>query len=95
MDPQTVASAISDYGFPIVSTGLFLYLVYFIWKFITEQIEPLIEEIHGTSIRLIDKIRMLDNDNIRLQQKLDTVIEIREAEHVKRSLDDVAISDND
>ena len=95
MDPQTVASAISDYGFPIVSSGLLLYLVYFIWKFITEQIEPLIEEIHGTSIRLIDKIRMLDNDNIRLQQKLDTVIEIREAEHVKRSLDDVAISDND
>jgi hypothetical protein len=87
MDPQGVASAIADYGFPIVSSGLLLYLVYFIWKFITEQIEPLIEEIHGTSIRLIDKVRMLDNDNIRLQQKLDTVIEIREAEHVKRSMD--------
>jgi len=95
MDPQGVASAIADYGFPIVSSGLLLYLVYFIWKFITEQIEPLIEEIHGTSIRLIDKIRMLDNDNIRLQQKLDTVIEIREAEHVKRSMDNIADSDND
>jgi len=95
MDPQTVAIAISDYGFPIVSSGLLLYLVYFIWKFITEQIEPLIEEIHSTSLRLMEKIRMLDNDNIRLQQKLDTVIEIREAEHVKRSLDDITISNNE
>ncbi len=95
MDPQTVASAISDYGFPIVSSGLLLYLVYFIWKFITEQIEPLIEEIHGTSIRLIDKVRMLDNDNIRLQQKLDTVIEIREAEHVKKSINHNVDINND
>ena len=95
MDPQTVASAISDYGFPIVSSGLLLYLVYFIWKFITEQIEPLIEEIHGTSIRLIDKVRMLDNDNIRLQQKLDTVIEIREAEHVKKRIDHNVDINND
>ncbi len=95
MDPQTVASAISDYGFPIVSSGLLLYLVYFIWKFITEQIEPLIEEIHDTSIRLIDKVRMLDNDNIRLQQKLDTVIEIREAEHVKKSIDHNVDINND
>ena len=94
MDPQGIASAIADYGFPIVSSGLLLYLVYFIWKFITEQIEPLIEEIHGTIIRLIDKIRMLDNDNIRLQQKLDTVIEIREAEHVKRSMDILTDSDS-
>ena len=95
MDPQTVASAISDYGFPIVSSGLLLYLVYFIWKFITEQIEPLIEEIHGTSIRLIDKVRMLDNDNIRLQQKLDTVIEIREEEHVKKRIDHNVDINND
>ncbi len=93
MDPVSVASAVSDYGFPIVSSGLLLYLVYFIWKFITDKIEPLIEDIHTTSIGLIDKVRMLDNDNIRLQQKLDTVIEMREAEHVKRSFDIISDSD--
>jgi hypothetical protein len=93
MDPIAIASAVSDYGFPIVSSGLLLYLVYFIWKFITDKIEPLIEDIHGTSIGLIDKVRMLDNDNIRLQQKLDTVIEMREAEHVKRSFDIISDSD--
>ena len=34
----------------------------------------------GTLVGLIDRIRMLDNDIIRLQQKLDTVIELREVE---------------
>lgn len=82
-----IGEVISSYGFPIVSSGLLLYLVYFIWKFITETVEPQIEEIHMTSISLIDKVRMLDNDLIRLQQKLDTVIELREAEHVQRSMD--------
>jgi hypothetical protein len=46
-----------------------------------------------TTIALIDKVRMLDNDLIRLQQKLDTVIELREAEHVKRSFDIISDSD--
>ena len=77
MDPIAIASAVSDYGFPIVSSGLLLYLVYFIWKFITDKIEPLIEDIHGTTIALIDKVRMLDNDLIRLNQKVNTVLHLR------------------
>ena len=36
-----------------------------------------------TLVGLIDRIRMLDNDIIRLQQKLDTVIEIREIQDKK------------
>ena len=93
MDPVQIGELVGTYGFPIVSSGLLLYLVYYIWKFITEQIEPLIEEMHMTTISLIDKVRMLDNDLIRLQQKLDTVIELREAEHVKRSFDIISDSD--
>ena len=34
-------------------------------------------ETHTTLIGLIDRIRMLDNDIIRLQQKLDTAIEMK------------------
>jgi hypothetical protein len=36
-----------------------------------------------TLIGLIDRIRMLDNDIIRLQQKLDTAIEVRGMEEKK------------
>jgi len=93
MDPTEIGDLIGQYGFPIVSSGLLLYLVYYIWRFITDEVEPMIEEIHMTTIALIDKVRMLDNDLIRLQQKLDTVIELREAEHVKRSFDIISDSD--
>ena len=93
MGATELGEIIGAYGFPIVSAGLLLYLVYYIWKFITDEVEPMIEEIHMTTISLIDKVRMLDNDLIRLQQKLDTVIELREAEHVKRSFDIISDSD--
>ena len=73
-----VATFISDYGFPIVATVGLLYMIYFIWGFITNNIKAKLGETTVTLIALIDRIRMLDNDIIRLQQKLDTVIELRE-----------------
>jgi len=76
-----VAQIIGEYGFPIVATVGLLYMIYFIWEFITKQIKAKLGETMGTLVGLIDRIRMLDNDIIRLQQKLDTVIELREVEN--------------
>ena len=73
-----IAAAVSEYGFPIVATVGLLYMIYFIWNFITNNIKAKLAEATVTLITLIDRIRMLDNDIIRLQQKLDTVIEMRE-----------------
>ena len=73
-----IANVVSQYGFPIVATMGLLYMIHFIWNFITHQIKKKLSEANNTLILLIDRIRMLDNDIIRLQQKLDTVIELRE-----------------
>ena len=73
-----IAQAISEYGFPIVATVGLLYMIYFIWGFITNNIKKKLSETSITLIALIDRIRVLDNDIIRLQQKLDTVIELRD-----------------
>ena len=78
---MNVAQIIGEYGFPIVATVGLLYMIYFIWEFITQQIKAKLGETMGTLVGLIDRIRMLDNDIIRLQQKLDTVIELREIEN--------------
>jgi len=77
---MNVAQIIGEYGFPIVATVGLLYMIYFIWEFITKQIKAKLGETMGTLVGLIDRIRMLDNYIIRLQQKLDTVIELREVE---------------
>ena len=78
-----IAQVINEYGFPIVATVGLLYMIYFIWQFITTKIKSKLGETMTTLVGLIDRIRMLDNDIIRLQQKLDTVIELREIENAK------------
>jgi hypothetical protein len=75
---EGIAAAINEYGFPIVATVGLLYMIHFIWNFITNNIKAKLAEASVTLIALIDRIRMLDNDIIRLQQKLDTAIELRE-----------------
>lgn len=72
-----IAQAISDYGFPIVLSVGMGYFVYFVWQFITEKLDPEIETMHTALIKLIDQIRMLDQDMIRLQQKLDVVKDMK------------------
>ena len=83
---MNIATIISEYGFPIVATVGLLYMIYFIWGFITNNIKKKLSETSVTLIELIDRIRMLDNDIIRLQQKLDTVVELREStKHEKKT----------
>ena len=53
------------------------YFVYYVWKWATTEVKPVLSEANGTLIALIDRIRMLDNDLIRLNQKVDTVLHLR------------------
>jgi hypothetical protein len=78
MDPQIIAQLIKQYGFPIVASVGMGYFVFFIYKFVTDRLMPLIGETNGILIALIDRIRMLDNDLIRLQQKVNVVLQINE-----------------
>lgn len=72
-----LAQAISDYGFPIVAAMGMGYFIYFIWRWVTETIEPVIGDAMFTLIKLVDRVRMLDNDMIRLNSKLSMVLEYR------------------
>ena len=77
---QDVIDAIQQFGFPVVAMVGLGYFVYFVWTTITTKIDPAIEEMKMTILALIDQIRMLDNDMIRLQKKLDTVLQLKENE---------------
>lgn len=70
-----IAQTIKDLGFPIVAAGGMGYFIFFIWKWVTETIDPVIGETMGTLIKLVDRIRMLDNDMIRMNMKLSMVLE--------------------
>ena len=80
-----VVYAIQQFGFPIVIAVGLGYFVYYVWRTIINIINPAIKKMHFALIKLIDQIRMLDNDMIRLQEKVDTVLQIKENEKINRS----------
>jgi hypothetical protein len=78
MDPQLIAELVKQYGFPIVAAVGMGYFVWFIYKFVTDKLMPLIGETNVILIALIDRVRMLDNDLIRLNQKVSVILQMKE-----------------
>lgn len=75
-----IAELINKYGFPIVAAFGLGYFVYYVWEWVTKDIKPVLSNANTTLIALIDRIRMLDNDLIRLNQKVNVILALRETE---------------
>lgn len=82
---EEVASLISEFGFPVVMSLGMGYFIYFVWKFVTEELEPKIDKQRTVLIKLIDQMRMLDQDQIRLEKKLQTVLDLKARQHEKNN----------
>ena len=76
----TLVTILAEFGFAITAVIGLAYFIYYIWNFVSEKIDPKIEEMHIQLIRVIDQVRMLDNDLIRLQEKVNVVLEYKENE---------------
>ena len=93
-----VVELVNKYGFPIVMAVGMGYIIKYVWEWATREVKPVISDANGVLIALIDRIRMLDNDLIRLNQKVNTVLHLRgkTIEHerviaekeINRSIDD-------
>ncbi|MGB0593481.1 MAG: hypothetical protein ACPGIF_04400 [Flavobacteriales bacterium] len=77
---EEVTNAIQTFGFPVVMAVGMGYFVYFVYQTILNDVDPAIQEMKTTIIRLIDQLRLLDQDMIRLQEKVNTVLEMKENE---------------
>ena len=74
---MNVVELINKYGFPIVMAVGMGFIIKYVWEWATKEIKPVISDANGVLIGLIDRIRMLDNDLIRLNQKVNTVLHLR------------------
>ena len=74
---NTVIDMINQYGVPTVVAVGMAYFIFYVWKFVTHNILPSLSKASGTLVGSIDRVRMLDNDMIRLDQKIHTIIEIQ------------------
>jgi len=77
MDEIGIAEIISKYGFPIVAAVGMGFIIKYVWTWATTEVKPVIIDANTVLIALIDRIRMLDNDLIRLNQKISTILDLR------------------
>ena len=79
---DNIAKLINDFGFPIVMAVGMGYFIYYVWKFVITELNPKLGTMHMALIRVIDQTRMLDQDMIRLQQKVHVVLEFKEKQDI-------------
>jgi|TARA_R110001583_G_scaffold12215_4_gene54309 hypothetical protein len=79
-----IVEVLNQYGFATLAAIGMGYFIYFIYTYITTQVKVKLSEMSTVLIALIDRIRMLDNDLIRLRSKLNTVLTLREIEKSKK-----------
>jgi len=72
-----VVMLVNKYGFPIVMAVGMGFIIKYVWTWATTEVKPVIKDAEAVLIALIDRIRMLDNDLIRLNQKVNTVLTVR------------------
>ena len=72
-----IVNLINKYGFPIVMAVGMGYIIKMVWFWATTEVKAVINDANTVLIALIDRIRMLDNDLIRLNQKVNTVLHLR------------------
>ena len=82
---MTIVEILNQYGFATLAAIGMGYFIYFLYNYITQQIKVKLSEMNSVLIGLIDRIRMLDNDLIRLRSKLNTVLTLRENEKRTKS----------
>ena len=78
----TIVQVLAEFGFAITAVIGLAYFIYYIWNFISKEVDPKVEEMHIQLIRVIDQVRMLDQDLIRLQEKVNVVLEYRERQKI-------------
>lgn len=79
-----VVALVEEFGFTTVMVVGLGYFVYYVWITITNIIDPAVGEMKKTIIRLTDQLRLLDQDMIRLQQKVNTVLKLKENEEANK-----------
>ena len=83
-----IVALIEKFGFSTVMVVGLGYFVYFVWQTITNKIDPAVDQMKTTIIRLTDQLRLLDQDMIRLQQKVNTVLELKENEQKQKGTEE-------
>ena len=82
-----ILQILEQYGFATVAAVAMGYFIWFIYQYVTTQIIEKLDQTMKVLIALIDRVRMLDNDIIRLRSKLNTDIRTQREKNKKQDTD--------
>jgi len=80
---MTIVEILNQYGFATLAAIAMGWFIWFIYTYITQENTSKLGEANKALISLLDKIRRLDNDLIRIKTKLNTILTLREEEKKK------------
>ena len=69
METLKLIDLLNKYGFATIAAVGMGWFIHFIYKYVTEEIMKKLGEMNVVLIALIERVRMLDNDLIRLKSK--------------------------
>lgn len=75
-----ILEILNQYGFATLAAVAMGWFIWFIYTYITQEVTSKLGEANKALIMLLDKIRRLDNDLIRIKSKLNTVLTLKEEE---------------
>jgi hypothetical protein len=81
----SIVEILNQYGFATLAAIGMGWFIYFIYTYITQEVTSKLGEANKALISLLDKIRRLDNDLIRIKSKLNTILTLREEEEKNKS----------
>ena len=78
-----ILEILNQYGFATLAAIAMGWFIWFIYTFSTQEVTKKLGEASGALIVLLDKIRRLDNDLIRIKFIFNTFVTLREEEKKK------------
>ena len=85
-----IVEFINRYGFPIIAAGGMGYFIFYTWGWVTKDIKPVLRETNQVLKGLTERIRLLDSDLIRLDQKVRVVLHLR-GKTIERETDEADV----
>ena len=82
---MSIVEILNQYGFATLAAIGMGWFIYFIYTYITQEVTSKLGEANKALISLLDKIRRLDNDLIRIKSKLNTILTLREEEEKNKT----------
>ena len=82
---QDPIELIAELGLPIASGLVMGYFIFLVMRQMMNGLVDEIKTIQGISKMLITRASIMNNDMIRLQEKVNTVIELREADAIPKT----------